>query len=133
MDFRTHARRRGCLRSNRRIACLGSVQHPRPRCSLCAKMSAGTTLDKLIGAELLAGRLPLGERILLVSGRASFERCRNRCKPASRSWPPWLRSSSLAVELADLRHDAVGLRPQSQFNIDRGPQRIAGHATNGNE
>ncbi len=30
-------------------------------------------VDKLIGAEFLAGRLPLGERGILVSGRASFE------------------------------------------------------------
>jgi len=30
-------------------------------------------LDKLIGAQLLAGRLPAGERILIVSGRVSFE------------------------------------------------------------
>src|SRR5205085_11351476 len=30
-------------------------------------------LDKLIGAELLAGRLPLSDRILLVSGRSRVE------------------------------------------------------------
>ena len=30
-------------------------------------------LDKLIGAEALAGRLPLSDRIILLSGRIGFE------------------------------------------------------------
>src|SRR5262249_4538294 len=30
-------------------------------------------VDKLIGSELLAGRLPLTDKIIMVSGRASFE------------------------------------------------------------
>ena len=30
-------------------------------------------VDKVVGAEALAGRLPLHERILMVSGRVSFE------------------------------------------------------------
>jgi FdhD protein len=30
-------------------------------------------VDKVIGAELLAGRVPLSDRIMLVSGRSSFE------------------------------------------------------------
>ena len=45
-------------------------------------------LDKLVGSRLLAGELPLHDRVLLVSGRASSSSSRRRPSRASRCWPP---------------------------------------------
>jgi FdhD protein len=57
-------------------------------------------VDKVVGAALLQGRLPLGERVLLVSGRGGFE----IVQKALVAGVPILASvsapSSLAVEMA---------------------------------
>lgn len=57
-------------------------------------------LDKVIGREFLAGRLPLGDRLVLVSGRAGFD----LVQKAAMAGVPVLAAvgapSSLAVDLA---------------------------------
>jgi FdhD protein len=81
--------------------------------------------DKLIGWALLEGRLPLGDHIVMVSGRSSFEimqKCLVAGVPAvcAISAP-----SSLAVDVAR-RFDMtlVGFLRGNRFNVYSGSERI---------
>ncbi|QZZ22362.1 formate dehydrogenase accessory sulfurtransferase FdhD [Leptothermofonsia sichuanensis E412] len=84
-------------------------------------------LDKLVGAALLAGNLPLSEQIVMVSGRASFE-IMQKCLAArvpivcAVSAP-----SSLAVALArEFGMTLIGFLRGERFNVYAGAERIAG-------
>lgn len=89
-------------------------------------------LDKLVGAALLEGELPLAESIVLVSGRLSFE----LVQKAARAGVPVLAGvsapSSLAVELAEqVGMTLAGFVRDPGFNIYAGGGRIAHRSRQG--
>ena len=82
-------------------------------------------LDKIVGYAFMNDLLPLTDKILLLSGRASFE----LIQKASMAGIPIIAAigapSSLAVELAEEHnHTLVGFLKKDSFNIYCGYERI---------
>ena len=82
-------------------------------------------LDKLIGEQLLADALPLTERIIVVSGRASFELLQKALTAGVSIMVAVGAPSSLAVQLAnEFNLTLIGFTSESRFNIYSAGQRV---------
>jgi FdhD protein len=94
---------------------------------LAAREDVGrhNAVDKLVGNALLAGKVPLSEKILMVSGRVSFEIVQKAAVAGIPITCAVSAPSSLAVEAGErLGMTVVGFLRGDEFNVYSHPERV---------
>ncbi len=82
-------------------------------------------LDKIVGNAFMKNLLPLNDKILLLSGRASFELIQKASMAGISIIAAVGAPSSLAIELAEEnQHTLIGFLKENSFNIYCGHERI---------
>src|SRR5437773_1141789 len=89
-------------------------------------VSRHNAVDKVVGRMLLDGRLPAGDKILVVSGRAGYEIVQKAITAGIPVVAAVGAPSSLAVALArEFQQTLVGFLRGERFNVYSSPERLA--------